>query len=320
MKLLNTTGPGLLIGIPTLGRPVPMEWALAFKAMNPPINFNVNFMIVKGKEVADARNDIVRQAIAVDAKYLFFLGDDTVPPAHTLRQLLMRIENTEDCGVVGGVYCSKSDPPSPLVFRGNGAGAYWDWKIGEFFEVTGLGNDCTLFKTEVFKKISEPWFATLDKDQYLDGINQAESWTEDLYFFEKLRKETDYKVYCDAFVICEHWDVYGNKVYKLPADSLPMRRKGTTGRQKVLLLHPSFKPPENTDYVSFGFEGADYRGSLEAMPFDAQEFDIIAAYPELYGKEKIVAEIDRVRKVGSVVTKEMVTYCPSPEVYLGSAS
>ena len=45
MKKLLTTGPGILIAIPTLGRPVNLDWALAFKALNPPINYNINFSI-----------------------------------------------------------------------------------------------------------------------------------------------------------------------------------------------------------------------------------------------------------------------------------
>ena len=189
MKEIKVTGPGLLIGIPTLGRPVPFDWAMAFKSMNPPINMNSTIHIVKGKPVADARQEIAENAVKIDAKYLFFIGDDTVCPGHTLRQLLYRIENNPNLDVVGGVYCAKCDPSYPLVFRGNGQGAYWDWKIGEFFEVTGLGMDCTLIRTETLKRLSKPWFKTVDGDQFLDGINKAESWTEDLWFFNKLFKE-----------------------------------------------------------------------------------------------------------------------------------
>lgn len=269
----TTLGPGLLIGIPTLGRPVPLDWALAFKSMNPPINFNVNFQVVKGMAVAAARNTIVKHALDIKAKYLFFLGDDTVPPPHTLRQLIFRMENTPDIGVVGGVYCSKTNPSFPLVFRGDGHGSYWDWKIGEFFEVTGLGNDCTLFKTDIFKEISEPWFKTIDSDQFLDGINSAESWTEDLYFFSKLRKETSYKVYCDAFVICEHHDVATGIAYGLPAQCLPMRQRVTSGK-KALVLTDYKIPEEGYDAITYGFEGADYRGSFDSMPFNEKEFDM----------------------------------------------
>jgi intein/homing endonuclease len=42
--------------------------------------------------------------------------------------------------------------------------------------------DCILIRTDVFKKLSEPWFETVDEDQYLDAVPNAEQWTEDLFF------------------------------------------------------------------------------------------------------------------------------------------
>ena len=77
MKHLLHSGPGLVIGIPTLGRPVPLDWALALKSMNTPINFNVNFHLVKGKSVDDARNDIAR-FFGKQSGVKFFVGIDNV--------------------------------------------------------------------------------------------------------------------------------------------------------------------------------------------------------------------------------------------------
>jgi hypothetical protein len=87
-----------------------MEWANAWKALNPPINYNMRVVHEWNKPVAMARNDIIRSALAQDAKYIFFLGDDTVVPYHTLKQLIYRLEMHEDIGAVTGIYCSKTDP------------------------------------------------------------------------------------------------------------------------------------------------------------------------------------------------------------------
>ena len=46
MKQKLHSGPGLVVGLPTLGRPVTLDWALAFKSLNPPINFNSLFQIL----------------------------------------------------------------------------------------------------------------------------------------------------------------------------------------------------------------------------------------------------------------------------------
>lgn len=309
MKTTSVTGPGLLIGIPTLGRPVPFDWAMSFKSMSPPINMNSTIQVIKGKAVADARQEMAENAVKIGAKYLFFIGDDTVCPSHTLRQLLYRLENDPSVGVVGGVYCAKCDPSYPLVFRGNGAGSYWDWKIGEYFEVTGLGMDCTLIRTEVFQKLSKPWFKTVDGDQFLDGVNQCESWTEDLYFFHKLSEELpEVKVYCDATVICDHWDVFQDppRAYTLPVDSLPRRQMVVAkGKRKALLLGykevPAVPFDEEFTYVAFAQDESfpsDYRGRYNQMPFGSQEFDQVRIHPDAFKDfgELEMSEVKRVQK------------------------
>jgi predicted SAM-dependent methyltransferase len=277
----TTTGPGLMIGIPTLGRPVSLEWAMAFKSLAPPINYNTTISIVYGKPVDEARNQLAEEALKLNARYLFFLGDDVVPPLHTLRQLIFRVEQNESIGVCGGVYCSKSNPPAPLVFRGNGIGSYWDWKAGEFFEVSGLGMDCTLIRTEVFSKISKPWFKTIDSDQFQKGRNEANMWTEDLYFCSKVLKETNFKVFCDASILCKHIDIYSGKEYFLPSESLPMRRFVVDGK---LALDIGCGPIDRSDQFP-GFKlvrvdirdecNPDYRCDVRMLPFDDKTFDLV---------------------------------------------
>src|SRR5271156_3524054 len=114
MKVIQHAGPGLVVGLPTLGRPVPLDWAFAFKSLNPPINYNTTFQIVKGQEIGAARQAIAEFAVEKEAKYLFFLGDDVVIPPHTIKQLIYRLDQDTSIDVVGGVYCTKCDPSNPL--------------------------------------------------------------------------------------------------------------------------------------------------------------------------------------------------------------
>lgn len=276
------TGNGLLVGIPTLGRPVPLDWAFAFKSMNPPMNYNSNHIIIHGKPVDEARNEIAEHAIRLGSKYLFFLGDDVVCPPNTLRQLIYRMEQDPKLGVVGAVYCSKSDPPAPLIFREYGMGSYWDFKIGEFIDCAGLGMDATLIRTEIFSKIAKPWFKTVDEDQFADGINNADQWTEDLYFCKKVYEETQYKIMVDTSLICKHWDVYGNKSYTLPATSLSARRLKVAKSKRAVDIGcgPVDRSDQFSDFdlvrVDIREEvNPDYRCDVRNLPFANREFDLV---------------------------------------------
>lgn len=312
MKKLLHYGPGLVIGIPTLGRPVPLDWALAFKSLHPPINYNTTFSIIRNNEVGAARNEMAEIAIKVDAKYLFFVGDDVEIPNHALRSMIYHMEQRPDIGVIGGVYCAKADPPYPLVFRGNGKGAFWDWKIGEFFEVTGLGMDCTIIRVELLNKLYEKdkvMFKTVKDDKFLDGQNSAEEWTEDLFFLRRVQEETDYKIYCDGGVICRHWDVYGGKAYELPHDSLPMRQLVTSNDLPRLLDIDGLL----TDYkgytrITFGdSDNFDYRGIPTCLPFEKEEFNAVnvpaTQITDLSKIKEILAEAVRVLKPAGGIIK-----------------
>lgn len=277
-----SSGTGVLVGLPTLGRPVSLRWASSYKSLNPPINFNMTICQIQGRAVADARNFMVEEALRLEARYLFFLGDDVVVPPHTLRQLVTRLENNRDIGVVGGVYCSKTSPTAPLVFRGNGQGSYWDWKVGEFFEVTGLGMDATLIRTEVFKEIPKPWFKTINTDGFADGVNKADQWTEDLYFLKQVSDGAKWKIYCDASIICDHEDVFGGKTYGLEPDSLPLRRPEVEGSPKLRVIDIGCGPT----HVDFDGSKAlrvdireevkpDYRCDVRDLPFGNGTFDVV---------------------------------------------
>lgn len=298
-EVRHNAGPNVVIAIPTLGRPVPLDWALAFKSMSPPINYNVDFSIIIGKEIGFARQALAEAAVKANAKYLFFLGDDVVPPPHVLRQLIYRMENIPNVDVAGAVYCTKDPVAEPLVFNGNGKGPYWDWKLGEFFEVTGLGMDCTLIRVSFLEKLEKPWFASIDKDGHVDGEAKVEAWTEDLYFCKKVT-DAGGRIYCDGSLLCEHWDVFKRKAYKLPQDSLPMRQLHTVRDKKCLMLGPAI-PLNDQSYeivrcTNDGDFNADYRVDYNILPFAASEFDWVILTETLIDIPKIMPELKRVCK------------------------
>jgi hypothetical protein len=280
-NLLVASKTGVVIGIPTLGRPVSLAWASAYKSLNPPINYNMTVMQIMNSPVAEARNAIAREALKNESRYVFFLGDDVVVPPHALRQFIMRMENNPHIGVIGGVYCSKSEPPAPLVFRGNGQGSYWDWKIGEFFEVTGLGMDCTLIRTDLFKELPEPWFKTVSNDEFAEGINKADQWTEDLWFLKQVADKTNSKIYCDGSIICGHEDVFAGKTYTLPPYSLPTRTPELKADEKLAIdigCGPITREIDGIKPIRVDIRedcNPDYRADVRELPFANESFDIV---------------------------------------------
>ena len=294
---------GLAFCIPLCGRPVPWEWAFAFKSLDPPINFNVFYNTVQHTRVDAARNHFARYAKQERAKYLFMLGDDTVPPGFALRKLIYLADNNPQIDVIGGMYWTKQENNFPLVFRGNGVGAYWDWKLGEFFECSGLGMDCTLIRTSVFDRLDEafpgePYFLTIKADGYVEDLAKTEMWTEDLYFCEKVGKIGG-KIFMDSSIQCDHWDVGAMKKYSMPWNCRPALRAYATGEKKILDLGcGEHKFPHNEGVpvrVDIREEvNPDYRCDLRALPFADESWDIVFSSHTLehFPREQVPAVLD----------------------------
>jgi predicted SAM-dependent methyltransferase len=203
------------------------------------------------------------------------------------------MEHMDELGVVGGVYVAKTDTCEPLVFRGNGAGPYWKWRLGEYFEVTGLGMDATMIRTDVFRQLKPPWFVTIDKDDYLDGIPNAEQWTEDLWLCNRVANETDYKLYIDGSIICNHWDAVTRKKWTLRHDSYPMQMVENPRKMVDLgcgLLTWEFENEGTPVRVDIREEvEPDYRCDLRQLPFDNESFEVVFSSHTLehFGRNEI---------------------------------
>lgn len=274
---------GLVIGVPSSGNPVVIDWAFGLHNLHPPMDFNVEYCIVRGKPVADARNFIAEQAVEKKAKYLFFIDEDVTPPGHAVRQLIYHLENWPKAAIAAGIYCHKSDPPNPMVFRGNGIGPYWDWKVGEVFDCSGVGMGCTMIRVDAFKTIDKPWFKTVDNiDKFYDGEPSAEMWTEDLFLCKKLT-DAGWMILADGGILPNHWDPKSGKAWNLPPTSKPLMPVAMSkGKKKVVDLGSG--PPEESYSTNEGEvlrvdirEDAkpDFRCDVRKTPFATGEFDIV---------------------------------------------
>lgn len=293
---------GLMIGLPFSGNPLVPEWALAFHAIHPPMDYNVEYTMIRGQKVDAARNMLAKAALDKNAKYLFFIDEDVTPPGHALRQLIYHLEHWPKAAVAAGIYCHKSTPQMPMVFRGNGTGPYWDWHIGEVFDCSGVGMGCALIRVDVFKTLEEPWFKTIDTiDLYLEGVPAGEMWTEDLYFCDKITK-AGWKILADGGLLPDHWDAKTHTAYNLPPTAKPFRRPGVeTGKKKIVDLgcgepENSYKTEEGTvlrvdirDSVQ-----PDFRCDISRTPFATGEFDIVFSSHVLehFSRKEVPAVLD----------------------------
>jgi hypothetical protein len=222
----------IAIGVASSGRPVDLRWSLSLPQLAPPVGMSVIWLAKKSLDRAANREIIAEAAINMKAPLLFFLDDDTICPNFTLRYLHDAIERDPSTMVCGGIYCSKTDPPAPLVFKVIGGGPFYRWKVGEVFECAGLGAGAMLIKTEVFSRLQKPWFkepdeTSADETIVLGGTSVTRarlSGTDDLYFCKKVT-DAGFKIMAHGGVLPVHLDQDG-KMYTLPMDSYPCQGAG----------------------------------------------------------------------------------------------
>lgn len=228
MSLVDAEGQiiprvGVLVGI-RFSRLVTPEWAIGLATQNFGMGVNVAYVPIhchnpktgsQGPPRDYAAEAIVQSAIDADVPFIMFVDDDVELPFGACRHLMQTLASAEpDVMMVGGIYTTKQDHPEPIVFQDIRYGTYWRWKKNTVFPAELLGLGCSLWKTEVFKKIPKPWFRDIDTEKM--------SCTDDAFFFGKM-KLRGFKALADAYVLPTHWDYDSGKGYQLPKDSFPMQ-------------------------------------------------------------------------------------------------
>lgn len=313
--------PLLAIAIPSWGK-VSLSWAQAYKHIGGPLGANVvELSPVIGKPIAEARNELMEGAIANGCDFIFFLGDDVLPPADIIHRLLQRMWDNPEIDMVTGMYWTKQWPTQPYIWRGIQRGPYLDWKYGEFFEVDYSGIDCLMIRlTDKVKALGPDWFST--EWRWEDESQPAPILlaTEDFYFFTKTRK-AGIKLYCDSTAQCIHEDRNTGAQFALltdmpqysgrPEKQLPEPGTDAAPLVKIADIGAGFDGPwfGHADKVQIiRFDGnekvkPDYRCDLRKLPVDDQSFDVVHSRHVLehFGRAetlKVLQEWTRILRVG----------------------
>ena len=219
----------LMIGLPMSGRLHPPEFSISLRLLDFPYNMNTVWNVVKGKPVDEAREEIAQDAIDSKCKFLFFLDDDVICPSYTVRRLFnalaQRIPPLNNYAIAAGIYCRKSNPPEPLVYQGDGVGAFWDWKRGQLFDCERIGTGCMLIHVPELLKIPKPWFKTSNPSPEELPENYIGSMVSDDMHFCKQVRDAGYKILADGGTLPAHYNHNDQKFYTLPPSSHPLEEK-----------------------------------------------------------------------------------------------
>jgi len=152
----------------------------------------LDIVIEETKPLDVSRCVAVKELMENDPDYILFLDSDMVFPRSLIHVLA---EDKKD--LVSGIYATKEQTPKPVLKLLNKENGHyetiWSYPRGETFEVDAVGCGCLLVKTEVFKKLEEPYFLW----------DTQRSVSEDIYFCRKA-KEAGCQIWCDSRLECGH--------------------------------------------------------------------------------------------------------------------
>lgn len=150
----------------------------------------------RGLSLTTNRTQLVRMALQRDATHFFFLDDDVIAPNDVILTLL-----APNLPIVCGLYMAKKTKSqrglAAWMKRGGGYAAIAPQQNGRYaaVDVTALG--CAMIHRSVFERVPEPWF-----------VWDADSISEDFWFFEKVFREIGVKPTVDMEVRCLHIGIF----------------------------------------------------------------------------------------------------------------
>lgn len=169
--------------------------------------YSAAYIWTNGRLIDEARNMLCEQAINIGAKYIFFIGEDTVVPRHAFVDLHILAEANPDA-VVSGVYYFKAGEPMIMANGEDGYRVIPDVSPGKIIENPILiGIDVMLIPVRILKELKEkeegcPFFCIMAEEHPWYGPFVG----EDEWFLNLLYKN-NYRVLVTTDVQCLHMDL-----------------------------------------------------------------------------------------------------------------
>lgn len=174
--------------------------------------FSHAFCNIGGESVDVARNYLINQVLETEAKYLFFVGEDTVIPFDGFRKLLETAEQNPDA-MVAGVYYIKLSIPMIMVQEDNYI-VPADVTPGRVFEAVQTGLDAALIPVSLLRQMRDaepelPFCCIANNIEDLPFIG------EDNFFVHRWKK-MGFRLLVDTNVQCLHMDLANGKFTAYP--------------------------------------------------------------------------------------------------------
>lgn len=179
----------IIVGIPTASDYLHRKFVQSLMSLKYPSNADVDINVVAGYQLPFARNRIVQRALESNSDYVFFIDADMVFPTDLLGKLL-----NHNVPMVNALAFRRTSPNYPCIFKWNEKEKCYETMTytSGLLEVDATGMAAHLIKTEVFKKMKQPWY------YYRDNL-----FSSDLTFCENARK-AGYKILIDTDIKIGH--------------------------------------------------------------------------------------------------------------------
>jgi hypothetical protein len=197
--------PGILVSVPNRGAIDP-DMVMNLLAMYMPLYTDLIYFMPSGLPVDQARNESAAAAVKQDTEWLLFRDDDVLAPRDLITTLRAR-----GADFICAPYTSKQKPPQMLMFSGDQPCV--GWKPGDIVRCDEAAIGCSLIRTDIFRRLSEPWFA-YTAERAGDGMSEVGSrCSEDIFFCRKVKKELGIDTLVDTSLTCYHLDVNTRERY-----------------------------------------------------------------------------------------------------------
>lgn len=219
----NSGLPKIAIAIPFNGNWIP-EWVERqyLPIMYQPVNWCQKIaFLTRVPSISVARNTLIRQALAINADYLFFLDSDIVMEQPTdpnvalsnLYQAMNKSTNKDDKDykngrIVSGLYRSKQKTGFGYAmwmrYQDKGFTPLVNWN-GNYLSVDVVGMGFCLMDMKIFKEVPGPWFVWNDSDEisedfYFCLLAKRYGFDTHVYSDVKLSHLGTLKVKCNATI------------------------------------------------------------------------------------------------------------------------